>query len=240
MKETRRIYAMPDNDMLTSSKTLVTHAREDFAELKKVDPTLTIEMIDKWDADVNNGMEDFSSLQSRSSITIATQQVNDIMDECRNMLQLLYFHVEQEFVDNPTIILDFGERGAAKAKKNAEKMISLFSLIICTYERPEITERLKARFPADFKESLVSLKRRLTTAHVQQSLAKSNQPAETESRLMRYNAIWEFTRKISETAKIAFRASYAKQQQYTLYDPPVAKKDAEASTKASASEAQEE
>ena len=240
MKEIKRIYAMPDNDMLTSSKTLATLAREDFAELKRVDPTLTIEMIDKWDADVNGGLEDFSSLQSRSSISIATQLVGDVMEECKDMIQLIYFHVEQEFVENPTIILDFGKRGAVKAKKNAEKMISLLSLIICTYERPEIAERLKARFPADFKESLVSLKRRLTTAHVQQSIAKSNQPAETESRLIRYNAIWEFTRKISETAKIAFRNSYAKQQQYTLYDLPTSKKDDEEISKGTSSSTQEE
>lgn len=240
MKEIRRTYAMPDNDMLTSSKTLVTHAREDFEELKKVDPTLTIEMVDKWDAEVNSGLEDFSSLQARSSITIATQQVAAIMEECRNKVQLVYFHVEQEFVENPSIILDFGKRGLDKAKKNPEKMISLLSLIICTYEKPEIANRLKLRFPADFKEALVSLKRRLTTAHVQQSIAKSNQPAETENRLLRYNAIWEFTRKISETAKIAFHDSYAKQQQYTLYDTPAAKKDTTTLSKETPSEAQEE
>ncbi len=218
---------MPDNDMLTSCKTLVTHAREDFAELKKVDPTLTIAMVDKWDADVNSGLEDFSSLQTRSSISIATQQVATLMEECKDTIQLLYFHVEQEFVENPSIILDFGKRGAEKAKKNAEKMISLLSLVICTYEKPEINARLKLRFAADFKETLTSLKKRLTDAHVQQSLAKSSQPAETESRILRYNAIWAFTRKLSETAKIAFRNSYAKQQQYNLYDVPAAKKEAE-------------
>jgi hypothetical protein len=225
MKETRRTYAMPDKDMLTSSKTLVTHAREDYEELKKVDPTLTIEMVEKWDDEVNDGLEDFSSLQARSSITIATQLLNDVMEECRNTVQLVYFHVEQEFVENPNMILDFGKRGVDKARKNPEKMISLLSLILCTYERPEIGSRLKVRFPANFKETLVSLKQRLTTAHVQQSFAKSNQPAETENRLLKYNAIWEFTRKISETGKIAFRSSYAKLQQYTLYDTPPAKKE---------------
>lgn len=220
MKEVRRSFAMSDNDMLTSSKTLAMHAKEDFAELKKVDPTLTMEIVDNWILDIDEGLEDFSSLQTRSNITSATNSVNAIMEECKNELQLIYYHVEQEFTEKSGMAIEFGRRGVEKARKNPEKMISLLSLIISVYSKPEITERLKKRFPVDFKEKVEALKKRLSDANVLQSVAKSNQPAETECRLTRYNAIWAVTRNVSEIAKLAFRDSYAKLQQYKLYDTP--------------------
>ncbi len=137
---------MSDNDMLTSAKTLAMHAKEDFAELKKVDPTLTIEIVDKWILDIDEGLEDFSSLQTRSNITSATNSVNTIMEECKNELQLIYYHVEQEFTENTGMAIEFGRRGVEKARKNPEKMISLLSLIVSVYSKPEITERPGSSF----------------------------------------------------------------------------------------------
>jgi len=86
-------------------------------------------------------------------------------------------------------------------------------------------------------DSLKESKVKLNEVMVQQSIAKSLQPTDTEERIARFNAVWNFTRRISEIGKIAFRSSCAKQQQYTLYDTPTTKKDAKAPAKAFTSEA---
>lgn len=235
-----RNYAMSDNDMLTESKTKVELAKGDLESLKKVEPSLTLEQLEQWNANIDACLNDYTSLESKAAITIATQKVNDLMEHCKGEMQIFYFHVNREFASNAAAAIEFGERGIENARKSPEKMIRQISLVTTVAEKPEYKERLSKRLPVGFMENLGASKLKLNEAMVQQSVAKTTQPADTEERIAKFNAVWNFTRNISEIGKIAFRDSYAKQQQYNLYDAPAAKKDADDPAKASAPEAQEE
>lgn len=224
-KGASRCYTMSDDDMLTESKTKAQLAKVDYPALAAVEPNLTLEEIQQWDADIDSCLDDFSSLNSKSAITIATQNVLDVMATCRDEVQDFYFHCERALPEVSTIAIEFGRKGFDKSRKNPERMMSLLNMIITGYDKPEYKPKLEQRFPKNYKEMLIGLKQRLNEAFVAQNLAKANQPAETESRILKYNAVWMFTRNISEIAKVAFRDSYAKQQQYKLYDTTTLRTD---------------
>lgn len=215
-----RSYAMSDNDMFNESKTKVKLAKEDYISLQKIEPNLTMEQLDKLDIDIDDCMDDYSSLESKAAISIATEKVNDLMDYCKGELQIFYFHVHHAFPGNSIPAIELGERGVDEARKSPEKMIRQISLITSVHNKPEYKEKLNARLPANFMQDLAASKVELNKAMVEQSVAKSCQPAQTEERIAKYNAVWDFTRNISEIGKIAFRDSYAKVQQYKLYDTP--------------------
>lgn len=235
-----RNFAMSDNDMLTESKTKVELAKGDLEALKKVEPSLTLEQLELWNANIDACLNDFTSLESKAAITIATQKVNDLMEHCKGELQILYFHVNREFASNAAAAIEFGERGIENARKSPEKMIRQISLVTTVAGKPEYKERLSKRLPVGFMDSLNESKGKLNEAMVQQSVAKTSQPADTEERIAKFNAVWSFIHNISEIGKIAFRDSYAKQQQYNLYDTPAAKKEGDVPKKESSEAAQEE
>ena len=89
---------------------------------------------------------------------------------------------------------------------------------------PEYMAKLTKRLGDNFFPELTDLQANLQAALAAQNLAKANQPAETEARVLRYNAIWNNIRFINEVAKIAFYGRPAKLQQYQLYDSPAPKK----------------
>lgn len=215
-----RSYAMSDNDMFNESKTKVKLAKEDYSILQKIEPNLTLVMLDKLDSDIDDCMDDYSSLESKATISVTTGKVNDLMDQCKGDLQVFYFHVHHAFPDTSVPAIELGERGVDEARKSPEKMIRQISLITSVHNKPEYKEKLNARLPANFIQNLSLRKVELNKAMVEQSVAKTSQPAQTEERIAKYNAVWDFTRNISEIGKIAFRDSYAKLQQYKLYDTP--------------------
>ncbi len=216
---------MPDTDMLTGTKALLEIGKQDIKELQAVEPSLTIEEVDKNILEVTSCLNDFSSLESRSSITVATQLLQDIMQECREEMQFFFFHCERVLPGRATISIEFGRRGVENARNNPEKMVSLFNLVIHNYGKPEYEAKLEARLGKEYKAKLVNMKTRLTDAIAAQALAKASRPADTEARITKYNAVWAFARNVGEAGKLAFRNSYAKQQQYTLYDTPAPKKE---------------
>jgi hypothetical protein len=238
-KELLRNYTMPDGEMLTESKTKLEIAKQDFKELQAVEPTLTFAEIVRNIAEVDECINDYSSLESRSSITVATQNLQSIMQNCRDEVQFFFFHCERALFEKATASIEFGRKGVEKARNNPEKMVSLLNLVLTNYSRPEYEEKLDARLTKEYKTKLTNLKTQLVDAIAAQSLAKANRPADTEARIARYNAVWAFARNIGEIGKIAFRGSYAKQQQYTMYDTPTAKKDIAASKKESLSSSQD-
>ena len=239
-KELFRIYSMPDSEMLTETKTVLEIAKQDINELQAVEPTLTLAEIESNIAEVTTCINDYSSLESKSSVTITTQNLQDIMQNCREEIQIFFFHCERALSDKSTASIEFGRKGVDKARNNPEKMVSLFNLVINNYGRPEYEAKLEARLGKEYKAKLTDLKTRLTDAIAAQSLAKANRPADTEARIAKYNAVWTFARNIGEIGKVAFRGSYAKQQQYTMYDTPTAKKDSTTALKNTALPTQEE
>jgi len=239
-KELLRSYTMPDSEMLTETKTKLELAEQDFNELQAVEPTLTLAEIKKYIVEVNSCLDDCSSLESRGNITIATQVLTDIMQECKDEVQFFFFHCERALPDRNTASIAFGRKGVEKARTNAEKMVSLLYQIILNYGKPEYEAKLDARLTNGYKAKLENLKTRLTDAIAAQAMAKASRPADTEARIAKYNAVYTFTRNVCEAGKVAFRGSYAKQQQYTMYDTPTTKKDSSTTLKASALPAQEE
>jgi hypothetical protein len=224
-KELFRIYSMPDSEMLTETKTMLEIAKQDIKELQVAEPTLTPAEIESNIVEVNTCINDYSSLEGRSSITVATQNLQDIMQNCKEEVQVFFFHCERALSDRATASIEFGRKGVEKARNNPEKMVSLLNLVITNYGRPEYEAKLEARLGKGYKAKLVGIKTQLTDAIAAQSLAKASRPADTEARIAKYNAVWTFARNIGEIGKVAFRGSYAKQQQYTLYDTPAPKKD---------------
>lgn len=239
-KELSRSYSMADSDMLTETKTKLGIAKQDFNELLAVEPNLTLAEIEQYIVEINTCINDYSSLESKSSITITTQELQDIMQECRGEIQVFFFHCERAFPDKSTASIEFGRKGVEKARNNHEKMVSLLSLVISNYGRAEYEVKLEARLGKEYKAMLIGLKTRLVDAIAAQSMAKANQPAETEARIGKYNAVWTFTRNICEIGKVAFRNSYAKQQQYTMYDKSSAKKSVSTASKETSLPGQEE
>lgn len=239
-KELLRNYTMSDSEMLTEAKTKLGIAILDFNELQSVEPTLTLDEIEAKIDEVDECMNDYSSLESRGIITIATQELTDVMQECREEVQVFFFHCERALPDKATASIAFGRKGVEKARTNSEKMVSLLNQIITNYGKPEYEAKLNARLSNGYKAKLVDLKARLTDAIDAQALAKASRPADTEVRITKYNAVYTFTRNICEAGKVAFRGSYAKQQQYTMYDTPTAKKDSSTALKSTTLPAQEE
>lgn len=224
-KMTQRNYAMQDDAMLSESKTTLTLAKQDFEAISAVDPSITVEVINKNLKDADICLDDFTSLGGRNTISITTDIVQSVLHDCREELGFFYFHLDRAFPDDPFILTKFGKNGYDKARNNPEKMISLLSLVIAGYGEVSIEKVLTARLGEGYKAKLVEMKERLAKDALEQSLAKSKRIAETESRITRYNTLWDFVRKVSEAAKVAFRNSPAKQQQYKLYDTPSKKDD---------------
>lgn len=224
-KELLRCYTMSDSEMLTETKTKLEIAEQDFNALQAVEPTLTLADIKSYIAEVNKCLDDCSSLESRGNITIATQDLTDIMQQCRDEVQFFFFHCERALPDRSTASIAFGRKGVEKARTNSEKMVSLLNQVITNYGKPEYEAKLDARLTKEYKTKLVNLKTRLTDAIAAQAMAKACRPADTEARIAKYNAVFTFTRNICEAGKVAFRGSYAKQQQYTMYDTPAPKKE---------------
>lgn len=239
-KELKRSYIISDGDMLTESKTIFEFAKQDFKELQVVEPSLTLNEIESKIDEVDKCINDCSSLESRGCITIATLNLQSIMQKCRDEVQYFFFHCNRALPGIATVPIEFGRKGVDKARNNPEKMVSLLNLIITSYSKPAFEEKLDARLNKGYKDKLVEIKAQLIEAIEAKSLAKANRPAETKARILRFNAVWNFTRNISEIGKVAFRGSYAKQQQYNLYDTPGTKKKAEVPAKESPSAAQEE
>ena len=235
-----RCYTMPDTEMLTEAKTKLELAKQDIAELQSVEPSLTVVDIDANIAEVEECLNDYSSLESRGNITIATQDLLDIMQECREEVQFFFFHCERALSDRSTASIAFGRKGVEKARTNSEKMVSLLNQIITNYSKPEYEAKLNARLPNGYKTKLVDIKTRLTNAIAVQAMAKASRPADTEVRIAKYNAVYTFTRNVCEAGKVAFRGSYAKQQQYTMYDTPAPKKDSNTAFKNTELPTQEE
>lgn len=239
-KELQRSYAMSDSEMFTQTKTMLEIAKQDINELQAVEPTLTLAEIEGYIAEVDDCINDYSFLESRSNITVATQNLQSIMQNCREEVQVFFFQCERALPDRTTASIEFGRKGVEKARNNAEKMVSLLNQITSNYSRPEYEAKLDARLTTGYKAKLTNLKTQLIDAIAAQSLAKANRPADTEVRIAKYNAVWTFARNISEIGKVAFRGSYAKQQQYTMYDTPTAKKEITTTLKDTALPVQEE
>lgn len=222
-RELVRSYSMTDSEMLQQSKTFIELAKVDIDELTAVEPSINLSILNSMDEETTSCINDFSSVESKNSISIAKANVDRTMTKCRNEIQLFFFHCKRTFPDIPSITIEFGKREMEKARLNPEKMIRLMNLIITTYDKPSYKEKLDSRLTANFKDRLEELKQELLNASAMLGVAKANRPVETEARIMRFNAVWDFTRNISEIAKIAFRNSFAKQQQYKLYDTPTHK-----------------
>jgi hypothetical protein len=226
-----RAYSMSDSDMLTETKTKLEIAKQDINKLQSVEPSLTLAEIEAKIVEVDECINDYSSLESNSIITITTQNLQSIMQECREEVQVFFFHCERALSDKVAASIKFGRKGVETARNNPEKMVNLLNLIIANYSNPEYEDKLDARLTKGYKDKLVSLNTRLTDAIAAQSLAKTSRPAYTEIRIAKYNAVWSFARNICEIAKVAFRGSYAKQQQYFMYDRPATKKGSSSTLK---------
>lgn len=224
MKDVKRSYAMSDDSMLGEANTIFALAQNDFGELSAVEPELTRDQLTTWQNEAKECSSDFSSLGSKSAISLETKRVNDAMDVCKGKTSLFYYHLDRALIDIPNIEVLFGRRGFDDARKNPEKMVRQINLIVTTGKKPEYMAKLTKRLGDNFFTELTDLQANLQAALAAQNLAKANQPAETEARVLRYNAIWNNIRFINEVAKIAFYGRPAKLQQYQLYDSPAPKK----------------
>ena len=234
-----RSYTMSDSDMLTETKTKLEFAKQDINLLQSVEPSLTLAEIEAKIVEVEECLNDYSSLESNGIITIATEELQRTMQECREEVQFFFFHCERALSDKAAASTRFGRKGVEKARSNPVKMASLLNQIIANYSDPEYEDKLDARLTKGYKNKLESLHTRLTDAIAAQSLAKTNRPANTEIRIAKYNAVWSFARNICDIAKVAFRGSHAKQQQYFMYERPAAKKGSRSALKNASLRAQE-
>jgi len=109
-RELVRSYSMTDSEMLQQSKTFIELAKLDIDELTAVEPSINLSILNSMDEETTSCINDFSSVESKNSISIAKANVDRTMTKCRNEIQLFFFHCKRTFPDIPSITIEFGKR----------------------------------------------------------------------------------------------------------------------------------
>jgi len=216
---TQREYGIEDLDMLTKAQAIHNLFVNDKSIFISYITTFEDPYAVNFQTAINTADDIPSDREIVEDIGIMTEQMNDMMEDCRNLLQELYMYVKICFPDSPARMKKFGQgEDYSKAYQSYTKMRELMDKAYRSANSPEYKSQLIDKGYTQAKiNNLQTKTNELDTLIGNYEEAKSDRLIITEDRIKSMNIVWNYMKTISDSSKIIFRDSPAKIQQYMLY-----------------------
>lgn len=212
-----RNYTMDDVEMFERAQVFHANFVIDLADFTAAFPALDATFAAAFETTIDDADAIPSNNEVMNEIEIITEQIDDKMAECRVAMQKLFAYAKITFKSDAKV-KSFGKSLYLKARNNQLRMIELLELgHRIASETANQAALIAAGYSAAEIAELETLMNELDALNLSQETLKLTRLNKTETRVIAYNAVWEYMVQINQASKVVYATSPAKLTEYLLY-----------------------
>ena len=218
-QEIRRKYNIADDKVLEDSSTTHALMTAQLPLFTAFDPTLNATFMSAWQADIDAAEGQESDELYRDRIQVSTQTVSETLNLCRSKYNELKYYVQKAFATDAARQQEFGLDDYDIVRQSDTKMLEFMRRMheVAQGYAAQLTDP-SVGYSNDKIDEIKILADRLEVDNTEQEVKKKQQSTATQTRIQRYNAMWDKRTLVARAAKIIFATDYASYQKYLL--PP--------------------
>lgn len=218
-EEIKRKYSIADDKVLEDSTTTHALMTAQLSSFTAFDPTLDATFMAAWQADIDAAEGQESDELYRDRIQTSTQTVSETLNLCRKKYNEVKFFVLKAFQNDAARQQEFGLDDYDKVRKSDTKMLEFMRRMheVAQEYAAKLTE-VAIGYTNDKIDEIKALADRLEQDNTAQEVKKKQQSTTTQTRIQRYNAMWDKRTLVARAAKNIFTTDYGSYQKYLL--PP--------------------
>lgn len=215
METLKRKFNVDSLYMLEFSKTMRTHFLDEQATFSDFDADFATPFEVDWQTAIDEAEAVLPDEVIKDQLQQLTADVEAAMEACRVKFQSSKYFIEKAFPNSPAIRNEFGFNDY---KKNRLGQLSLLQFMQTFFKTATkyAAELAAVGYDAAAVAEIETLSVALNDSNIAQEKFKGTRQLTTEERIVKHNAVWDITVRVSKAGKIIFMNDPAKYQLFLL------------------------
>lgn len=215
MEPLKRKFNVSDLYMLEFSKTMRAHFLDEQAGFSAFDADFAAPFEDDWQTAITDAEAILPDEVIKDQLQQLTADVEAAMEACRNKFQASKYFIERAFPNSKAIRNEFGFDNYDRDRQGQTSLLRFMETFFVTATK-YAAQLATVNYDAAAVAEIGTLKTALDNADIAQEKFKGTRQTITEERIVKHNAVWDITVRVSKAGKIIFMNDPAKYQLFLL------------------------